>query len=241
MQINNLLFKINNLQGYFMSEGDLKDDLSDAPADKLHELALKDHFEGVVLKKSPFGKIIIDISQLSEVDLTIITNGAVRLRPPPINVNLIELGLVPGSDDVTSSSRVDSRAYKIGDVLPDGWVVGPVSPKTRKVMSIEPVREAVVGTQVHYKGVSQAVALLEEGHLNARLPSMSELRIIYKKIVKAELDHNSQLGLVQYWSSEKDEYDSLLAFDFKKAKEIWKSDQAFAHIRCVRDEPGITL
>ncbi len=51
---------------------------------------------------------------------------------------------------------VTKKAYNIGDVLPDGWVVGPVSPDTGWPIAIEPAAGALDGYKTWSQGEHHA-------------------------------------------------------------------------------------
>ena len=85
-------------------------------------------------------------------------------------------------------------AYQVGDVLPDGWIVGPVSPRTGQPIAIEPVSGSLDGCQTWHKGEMHALLLRKEGHLRARQPDNGELRAIYNSIVIANRNVNAQFN-----------------------------------------------
>lgn len=151
-------------------------------------------------------------------------------------------------------AEVTKKAYNIGDVLPDGWVVGPVSPDTGIVMAIEPVSGILEGDSTWYQGDDHAAALRSKGQTNARQPSTNELNAIYNDVVKAgrnsaaqfdvsPLNYDSPFGL--YWSSttapNPDQAYAQVQY-FSDGLRVWGfKEYANARVRCVRDEPGLTL
>jgi len=129
-----------------------------------------------------------------------------------MSTRLVRAELLHTTDETTGT--VTKQAYNIGDVLPDGWVVGPVSPETGIVMAIEPAENALDGYQTWYAGEDHAVKLLhDQGHANARQPTDTELNTIYNEVVEAgrndntEFDNTSDSNLYgayrsgMYWSS----------------------------------------
>ncbi len=185
------------------------------------------------------------MSALNGVDVTIVTGGTVQLKAPA-KEQTHEPGVIHASDD--------KRAYNIGDTLPDGWVVGPRSPKTGIVMAIEPVTGALDGYRTWHQGQDHAAELRGQGHVNARQPSADadndELKAIYDHVVKtgrngnAKLNTRSSLPYGGYWSGTTNPGHRASArvqyFDGGYRHWIFK-DAAYARVRCVRDEPGLTL
>jgi hypothetical protein len=159
-------------------------------------------------------------------------------------------------DEITGviNASVDKRAYNIGDVLPDDWVVGPRSPKTGIVMAIEPVSTALDGYKTWHQGEDHAAELRGQGHANARQPSADdnndELNAIYNDVVKAGRNSNAKLntsgsdpcGKYCSGTTEPGQRDSIRIqyFDDGTKYLSFKVD-ALARVRCVRDEPGLTL
>ena len=152
------------------------------------------------------------------------------------------------------AATVTKQAYNIGDVLPDGWVVGPRSPKTGIVMAIEPVSGALDGYRTWYRGEDHAADLRGKGHANARQPSADgnndELNAIYNEVVKAGRNGNAKLNTSgsnpygRYWSgtTDPDSRDDARMQYLNGGYRLWSfKGDAFARVRCVRDEPGLTL
>lgn len=69
----------------------------------------------------------------------------------------------------------NGQAYRIGNPLPDGWIVGAVSSATGKPIAIEPLSSALQGYQTWDTGQTHAKKLKKSGHKNARLPDDDEL------------------------------------------------------------------
>lgn len=145
--------------------------------------------------------------------------------------------------------RVTKQAYKVDDVLPDGWVVGPRSPETGIVMHLEPVSGALDGYRTWNQGEEHAAALRGQGHANARQPSDSELKAIYKAVVKAGRNGNAKLNTSgstpygSYWTrtTTRDGGAWIQYFD-SGDRHLASKGTACAHVLCVRDEqPGLTL
>jgi|GEM_PF-1540118 len=209
--------------------------------------AVKQEFEGVVSSDGN-GHIVISLSDLpADAELIIegLSGRSVQFREPA-REQTNEPGVINAS--------VDKRAYNIGDVLPDGWVVGPRSPKTGIVMALEPVSGALDGYKTWHQGEDHAKELREQGHANARQPSADnnndELNAIYNGVVKAGRNGNAKLNTSgslpygRYWSGTSDpdgrDYARMQYFD--DGNRSWDvKDDASARVRCVRDEPGLTL
>lgn len=147
-------------------------------------------------------------------------------------------------------ATVTKHAYNIGDVLPDGWIVGPVSPDTGIVMAIEPVDSALDDPQTWYAGEAHAKELLAQGNANARQATISELSVIYNEIVKAGNNDNAKFNAVasdsncRYWASTPypGHSDRAQLQYFSNGDQHWHCKKfEVAYIRCVRDEPGLTL
>ncbi|HEY8189639.1 MAG TPA: hypothetical protein VIF12_03070, partial [Micavibrio sp.] len=142
-----------------------------AQQDKTKSYELKGDFAGVVLRKSENGALTVDLSTLGNADVTVIN----CVRPLWVKSRVLE------QDTATAMEKI----YSIGDVLPDGWIVGPVSPDTGLVMAIEPAAKAPVGYKTWYEGQDHANALRREGHTLARQPLVDELKALYNQVVKA--------------------------------------------------------
>lgn len=210
------------------------------------EISLGDDFEGVTLRKSETGSLTVDFSALNGVDVTVIT-GANKVQLTPA-------GEQTPKESGALAATVTKQAYNIGDVLPDGWVVGPRSPKTGIVMAIEPVSGALDGYKTWHQGEDHAKELREQGHANARQPSANnnndELNAIYNEVVKAGRNGNAKLNTSGYypyggyWSGKMlpDDRGDAPVQCFGGGGRFWgfKGD-AYARVRCVRDEPGLTL
>jgi hypothetical protein len=74
------------------------------------------------------------------------------------------------------SVEVKKEVWCMGDTLPDGWTVGPVSPTTGKVMAIAP--------KIDYTGfageaLNMASQYRRSGYENARIPDRNEMREIH--------------------------------------------------------------
>lgn len=222
----------------------LKDGSAAAAQGESQELALTGRFEGVTLRKSETS-LTFDVSDLNRVDVTIITGGTVQLKAPA-REQTPEQNDEPG----VLHASVEKRAYKIGEVLPDGWVVGPVSPETGIIMAIEPVSCALRDYQTWYQGEDHAAKLRGQGHANARQPTSRELKDIDDHVVKAGHNKNAQFStssyypLGKYWTSKPDQIIPFISrtHDFGIGFQLWdlKIDP-IARVRCVRDEPGLTL
>lgn len=142
------------------------------------------------------------------------------------------------------------KTCHVGDVLSDGWVVGPVSPETGTVMAIEPASGAPDGYRTWHEGQDHAAALRGKGHVNARLPSEGELKAIYNQVVKAELNGNARFNTSRfvpygkYWSSTTDRQSrdgARVQFFVVGHRVASYKGGANACVRCVRDEPGVVL
>lgn len=209
--------------------------------------AVKQEFEGVVSSDGN-GHIVISLSDLP-ADAELIIEGlngrSVQFREPA-REQTNEPGVINAS--------VGKRAYNIGDVLPDGWVVGPRSPKTGIVMAIEPVSGALNGYKTWHQGEDHAKELREQGHANARQPNADnnndELNAIYNGVVKAGRNGNAKLNTSgstpygHYWSgTTSPRYrDGARMQYFDDGGRYWDfKANAYARVRCVRDEPGLTL
>ncbi len=201
-----------------------------------NQLLLKGVFEGVTLQKSETSGLTIDLSALKGVDVTILTDGTIKLKAPAREQT---------NEPCVINGAVDQRAYNIGDVLPDGWIVGPVSPDTGIVMAIEPVAGALDGYQTWHKGENHAAELRRKGHANARQPSDVELNAIYNGVVQAGRNDNARFDTSdtipygQYWTSKQKpnaQKEALVQY-LKAGGTHWcHTNEALARVRCVRDQ-----
>lgn len=159
------------------------------------------------------------------------------------------------------SVQAEKRAFRIGDVLPDGWTVGPISPDTGIVMAIEPEDSALPDDREWHEGKIHALELRFDGkNLNARVPTELEATAIFNQVVKAGLNRNSQLvdkrerqvspGNTQYanpnyWTSGtgKSGYRNFaMRIDMSNGSaDTCPKTKSAGRVRCVRDEPGIEL
>ncbi len=209
----------------------------------------KQSFEDVVsLSNDGSGRVVIDLSAFpvnAKFTIEGLNGRSVRFGEPARKQT--------ATPDVINAS-IDKYVYNIGHVLPDGWVVGPSSPKTGIVMAIEPFSSALRGYTTWYLGEQRAYELRKRGHANARQPSADdnhdEWRAIYENIASVGRNGNTRLDTSRsapygrYWSS-------TIHPDCKHSARIrYLGDgnrgsllmaNANARVRCVRDEPGITL
>jgi len=188
-------------------------------------------------------------------DATIITNGNITAYSTDGNVTAYINGTVQlkaSAPEQTNglAAAVTKQACNIGDVLPDGWVVGPVSPDTGFVMSIEPAAGALYGYKTWYQGQARAAELRGQGNANARQPSRNELNALYNNIVKAEHNGNAKFGesvfgpFGEFWSSTTllfTQGGARIQFFDNGARDWHYKDLATARVRCVRDEPKLSL
>lgn len=210
--------------------------------------SLRGEFKGISLSRSETGALTVDVSSLSDVDVTVIKNGngrVVKFSAAEEQTN------AQGNNERVINASVDKRAYNIGDVLPDGWVVGPVSPTTGKPIAIEPVAGALDGYKTWHEGKDHAKTLRGQGHASARQPDADELNALYNGVVKAGRNRNAQFNTSgsipffgKYWSStpHRSISDSARLQYFGDGVRNWHfKDSARARVRCVRDEPAIAL
>ncbi len=208
--------------------------------EKVATRRLRGEFQGITLQRSETGALTVDVSSLGSVDVTVITT-----EDSVVKQTLAE----EQTNEPDFINTVDKQAYSIGDVLPDGWILGPVSPTTGKPMSMEPVS----GTLKYYRtwedGEEHAKTLRDQGHANARQPDENELEALNSDVVKAGRNQNAQLITMntmngydrpddRYWSSLTRGNMSAQFHDLEDNKQFWayKRDHE-AYVRCVRDEP----
>lgn len=190
-------------------------------------------------------------------DTTIITNGNIASYSADGCIVTYTSGraqLKAPTDEQNNgiTATVTEKAYYIGNVLPDGWVIGPRSPKTGVVMAIEPVSGALDGYQTWYDAEYHAKELREQGHANARQPSADEdndeLNAIYNEIVKAGRNGNAKLSTSEYSSRYWSSTTSPGGWVYARLQCLcgggrvgYTKGYRHAGVRCVRDEPGIKL
>jgi hypothetical protein len=215
--------------------------------ENIAQRSLRGAFEGITLQRSETGALTVDVSALNGVNVTVITNGNGRvMKLTPVE----EQANAQGHDEGVINASVDKRAYNVGDVLPDGWIVGPVSPTTSKPIAIEPVAGALEGYQTWYKGEDHAKELRGQGHAGARQPDADELSALYNGVVKAGRNQNARFntsGSVPYggyWSSTPHRYVPGFARMqyFDAGYRFWHfKGGASAQVRLVKDLENITL
>ena len=197
---------------------------------------------GVTVSRSEMGAVTLDLSALN-VGVEILTNDDVRIvEQNPANNN--KLGVIKTS--------VDKKVYNIGDVLPDGWIVGPISPTTGNPIAIEPKSGALDGNQTLQAGKDHAKKLRKQrGNETACLPDRDTLHEIYNEIVvaghngEAEFDIEDGEWPDKYWSSTPHPTVSgrVGVHYFSNGIENWfyTGDSKDARVRCIRDAPEISL
>ncbi|MFP4386030.1 MAG: hypothetical protein ACLFRA_02340 [Alphaproteobacteria bacterium] len=155
-----------------------------------HALCLNGHFNGLQLARDPKdNRLIIDTLALQEDGVQV---EIVDKKSRAVLINRPE----------TPSAQINGRSYDIGSVLPDGWILGPLSPTTGRHLKIEPPDENINGDITWDEGEFRAHKI-EKG---ARHPTLAELKAIYKHIVRGGQDENTMLatGIFtsrQYWTS----------------------------------------
>ena len=231
---------------------DNKDDCLDSHS---VELTIADDFGAVTVRVNGAMLVIHADGRptfKASCDATIVANGNITAYSTDGNVTAYTNGTVhlkaPAPKPNDGSATVTKPAYNIGDVLPDGWIVGPVSRDTGIVMSIEPVGGALDGYRTWHQGEDHAAVLRHKGNANARQPSDNELNALYNDVVKAgRIGNTDPFGEtiygVRYWSSTSFRYDPGFAQIqyFGGGGRCWSSkDGADARVRCVRDEPRLS-
>lgn len=196
--------------------------------------------------KGRFGQMAVQVDGEVEVELT--DGGGFTLKKDGNEV----LSYKPFSADATIAAiRVDEKtAYKVGSSLPDGWIVGPVSPDTGHPVSFEPAVGALEGYQTWHKGEEHAAQLRGQGHANARQPSAGEWTAAYNEVVRAGRNQEAKLNTsdsypsATYWTSASYPANP----DHARTQRLDNGDkgrcnknEAAARVRCIRNEPGVNL
>lgn len=151
------------------------------------------------------------------------------------------------------------QEVEIGQVLKDGWVVAGISPDTKDVFSIEPKSLAPAEKESWLAGMARGLKLSCEGHKDARLPSLAELKVIFNNRASlgyAELSHPNQKASASmddwsgagtltgaYWSSTLRPNKKLaIAVSMSADNHYgWDKQKADHYARCVRSEPNLKL
>jgi hypothetical protein len=182
-------------------------------------------FAGVAFHQMKDGSVIIDASVLGAVNVSLLT------QDDPIDKSVLQV-----QNNVASSScnrsgsdrgfKLDGKTYQIGDVLPDGWILGPVSPSTNSHLAIEPVKE--LDTCVTWP---QAEAFVNKyrssGMERARLPDRKELKAIFRELVIKERNVNAMLGVCEvggsshYWANRQSDGQGEWAQDMGTGRQDW--------------------
>lgn len=211
------------------------------------KVELTEEFERTDVNRYFLGVVIVDALRWNGAAVTIIGNAdGISIKQTPVKEPTNEAGAIKTS--------VDKRAYNVGDVLPDGWVVGPRSPQTGIVMAIEPVSGALEGYKTWYQGEDHAKELREKGNANARQPGADnnndELNSIFNEVVKAGRNQKAQFNASgsdpygRYWSGTSHpvyrDYARMQYFGDGIRGGYFKV-YAYARVRCVRDEPGLMV
>jgi len=200
--------------------------------------SLRGDFKGVSISRSADGVLTVDVSDLGDVDVTVVTSGHGQItKHAPV-------------EEQDNLQTVTKEAYNIGDVLPDGWVVMGLSKDTGMPFSCEPAESALDGYQTWHTGEGHAVKLRDAGNQNARQPSDKELNTIWEDVVKAGRNDNAKLNTNgsapygKYWSSTPDPTNS----DGARVQYLGDGSRYWvykvyrnARVRVVRDEPSLKL
>ncbi len=200
--------------------------------------SLRGDFKGVSISRTADGTLTVDVSDLGDVDVTVVTSG---------HGQITKHAPVEEQDNVHT---VTKEAYNIGDVLPDGWVVMGLSKDTGMPFSCEPEEGVLDGYQAWHTGEDHAVKLRDAGNQNARQPTDKELNTIWEDVVKAGRNDNAKLNTNgsrpygKYWSSTPDpnNSDDARIQYLGDGSRLWDyKDGRHARVRVVRDEPGLKL
>lgn len=207
---------------------------------KSTSLNLTDDFDGVTLARTENG-LIVDVSSLSGVDVTVILGGDNRI---------VKQTPVCGSE-IVFNTFLDKQAYCIGDVLPDGWIVGPVSPTTGKPISIQPSAELLEGCQTWYDGENFVKQLCSQGYAGARQPDEGELTAIFTQIMDKQRNLHAKFSLSDdrwIWTSSPVEGcpDQAVAMQYDLYEgggnvRFPHKENPYGHVRIVRDQEDIMI
>lgn len=216
-------------------------------------LTLTDDFEGVTLRRSQTGRLIIDVSALGDTDITV--HGAqtdVKLQEPSIEQNRADL------------FAVDKRVLQIGDVLgvtfdlPEGlerlhrWLIYNITDEGIP-QALEPKDSAPEGLMrwpIAVKHVQET--LYVEGHENARIWTDADADAIVENVVNRGFNDKAQLALHGftpeggYWnSSECDYFPRCHVVSYPGAgRRFWAGSNGpgpGARIRAVQDVPELAI
>lgn len=151
------------------------------------------------------------------------------------------------------------ETVEIGQRLKDGWVVAGVSPDNNDVFSIEPLGAAEEKKVRWLVGTARGLKLSCEGHKDARLPSLEELKVVFNNrasLYDAHLQRPNQTASSSterwddagsptgsYWSSTL-RRNKLLANVVCMTSGVhygWKKNDADHYARCVRTEPNLRI
>lgn len=135
----------------------------------------------------------------------------------------------------------------IGTELPDGWIVAGISPDTNEAFSFNPdfceddISWDSANTYAH--------DLKESGRESTRLPSKSELKVIFGNIVwkkrNAHARFHTQNKHNRFWSSNERKMNDKLSgawlVSFRDGSVNWMpQNMRVGRALCVRDEPQFT-
>lgn len=214
------------------------------PNEEPTQSSLKDDFSIVTIERSDNGVLTIDVSSLGDTDIDVITTGKGLVR---------ERVKITATDNTTyeTTTSIEPKTYKICDILPDGWIVGPISPTTGKPIAIEPTAEALQGYLSWHEGEKHAKHRRDQGHAGARQADFDELRVLFHEVAEklpcnqvARFNRRGHPPYGKYWlSSEyfKDrQFAHLRLFGF--GHDHWDhKDKRAAYVRIIRDEPNLKL
>lgn len=150
------------------------------------------------------------------------------------------------------------ESVEIGQRLKDGWIVAGLSPYTHEVFSIQPLGAAEEQLVPWLNGQAHAIKLHHQGHPNARLPYLSELKTIFNNkssLYYADLNHDSQAMNASdfersgsfsgaYWSCTPGKNQDMIHVVHMGSGNVYRSHKRKGpnhYARCVRDEPELKL
>jgi hypothetical protein len=200
-----------------------------AEGGRKQEISLGDDFDAVVR----YGSTTVELSASGSVivktkgDAVIYTNGDVKVRPAA-NDRIIGEGVIV--EDLVPAAP---SALRPGDKMSDGTIFAGTSPETHK-----PIYATTADAPLTMKwkqAMEYAAALDANGHQDWRVPTKSELNVLFKnRAAIGGFDESGSNSAGWYWSSSPDIFFYAWAQRFSDGNKDIDIKFSVSSLRCVR-------
>ena len=126
-----------------------------------------------------------------------------------------------------------AKEVEIGEVMPDGTVYAGVSPETGKAMFT--TAADAPGTCGFHEAQEYAAKLYANGHLDWRVPTRSELNVLYQnRAAIGGFEESGSEPVGWYWSSSPYSRRNAWAQRFSEGYQDTSLKHYYTSLRCVR-------